>query len=60
MKKETVGEKKAHELRHPLTSLAAFTDQFGKEKAYLNLKLNLAKLCKQEASPNYTGSVREI
>ena len=52
MKEETVGEKKAHELGQLPTSLAAFTDQFRKEKAYLHLKLNLAKSYKQEEERN--------
>ena len=52
------GRKKgAHELGQLPTSLAAFTDQFREGKAYLHLKLNLAKTYKQESSPNYTHSV---
>ena len=55
MKEETVEERKrAHELCQLPTSLAAFTDQFKEGKAYLHLKLNLAKSYKQKASPNYT------
>ena len=51
--------KRGHELCQLPTSLAAFTDQFREGKAYLHLKLNLAKSHKQEASPNYTHSVME-
>ena len=41
MKERTVGEKKkiVYELSHLPTSLAAFSDQFRKEKAYLHIKL---------------------
>ena len=46
----------AHELCQLPTSLAAFANQFRERKAYLHLKLNLAKLYKQKASPNYTHS----
>ena len=60
MKEETVEEKKGtHELGKLPTSLAAFMDQLRVGKAYLHLKLNLAKSYKQEASPNYTHSVME-
>ena len=52
-------KKEAHELCQLPTLLAASTDQFTEGKAYLPLKLNLAKLYKQEASPNYTHSVME-
>ena len=60
MKEETVEQKKgAHELGQLTTSLVALTDQFREGKAYLHLKLNLAKSYRQEASPNYTHSVME-
>ena len=41
------------------TSFAAFADQFREGKAFLHLKLNLAKSYKQEAFHNYTHSVME-
>ena len=58
-KRDNEREKRAHELCQLLTSLTAFTDQFREEPAYLHLKLNLAKLYKQEAFPSYTHSVME-
>ena len=54
---ETVRKKGAHELCQLPTSLAAFTDQFREGKAYIHLKLNLAKSYKQEATSNYTHNV---
>ena len=42
-----------------LPSLAAFMTQLREGKAYLDIKLNLAKSYKQEASSNYTHSVME-
>ena len=60
MKEETVGEKKGpHELWQLPTSLAAFMDQFKESEGLPRLKLNLAKLYKSAASPNYTHSVME-
>ena len=60
MKEETVGEKRGpHELCQLPTSLAGFTDQFRERKAYLHLKVILAKSYKEEASPNYTHSVMD-
>ena len=50
-------KKEVHEFCQLPTSLAAFTDQF--REGSLQLKLNLANLCKQEAFPNYTHSVME-
>ena len=56
-----MGEKKeGNEFCQLPTSLAAFTNQFREGKAYLHLKLNLAKAHKQEVSPNYTHRVMEI
>ena len=49
----------AHELCQLPASLAVLTDQYREGKAYLHLKLNLAKSYNQEVSPNYTHSVIE-
>ena len=55
MTEETVEEKWGPlELYQLPTSVTAFTGQLRKGKAYLHLKFNLAKACKQEASPNFT------
>ena len=59
IKEETVEKKEAHELCQLHTPLASFTDQLREGKAYLHLKLNLARSYKQKASPNYTHSVIE-
>ena len=57
--KDNARKKGAHELCQLPTSLAAFTEQFREEKAFLHLKLNIAKPYTQEASPNYTHRVME-